>query len=132
MQPCNLTKKKKNKNKINWILTDRCNTRAYTLQYYWLCMSSSKDAAHCKDSTANLLRLFNGGRADHRVVTRRDLTTDYPGNDDNDNSPRPSNSDDVVAINNYYTWNSSRTNSSIHKYAWRARMKVLIVLYNIS
>jgi len=88
-------------------------------------MSSSKDTAHCKDSTSNLLRLFNDGRPDHRVVTRRDLITDYPaGNDDdNDNSPQSSNSDGAVAINNYYTWNSSRTNSPIHKYAWRARMR---------
>ncbi|XP_025205023.1 uncharacterized protein LOC112601549 [Melanaphis sacchari] len=79
-------------------------------------MSSSKDTAHCKDSTSNLLKLLNGERLDHRVVTRQDLTTDYPLNDDdNDNSTQPSNSESVVAINNYYTWNSSRTNSPIHK-----------------
>jgi len=81
-------------------------------------MPSSKGKTNRKDSTSNLLRLFHGGRADHRVVTRQDLTTDYP---ENDNSPRTSNSDGGVAINNYYTWNSSRTNSSIHKYAYCTR-----------
>lgn len=87
-------------------------------------MSSSRDTPQCKDSSINLLKLFNGGRPDHRVVTRQDLTTDYPSNDnDNNDSPRSPTSDSTVAINNYYTWNSSRTNSPIHKYAWRVRTK---------
>ncbi|XP_003243314.1 uncharacterized protein LOC100571867 [Acyrthosiphon pisum] len=87
-------------------------------------MPSSKGKANRKDSTSNLLRLFHGGRTDHRVVTRQDLTTDYP---DNDNSPRTSTSDGGVAINNYYTWNSSRTNSSIHK----ERAEIVSALHSV-
>ncbi|KAE9536550.1 hypothetical protein AGLY_007339 [Aphis glycines] len=91
-------------------------------------MSSSRDTPQCKDSSSNLLKLFNGGRSDHRVVTRQDLITDYSSNDDdNNNSPRSSTSDNAVAINNYYTWNSSRTNSPIHK----ERAQIISALHSV-
>lgn len=82
-----------------------------------------------RDSTANLLRLFKT-QPDHHVVTRQDLTRDYDDDDDDDNcdgtstsscpATPPEGADDSgeVVINNYYTWNSSKTNASILKYVW--------------
>lgn len=89
------------------------------------------------DPAANLLRLFKA-QADHRaVVTRQDLNRDYYDNDSDATiaaaAGHPEDSvagppeypiaeDDngvaaAVTVNNYHTWNSSRTNPSILKYA---------------
>lgn len=88
-------------------------------------MSSEKNTKNKKDSTTNLMRLFKV-QPNNQIVTRQDLVRDYNGetsarssnsdDDDDDNDDDNNNENDIISINNYYTWNSSRTNASIHKY----------------
>lgn len=86
-------------------------------------MTSKKVATN---STENLLRLFKV-QPTHHVITRQDLVMDYDVDtmtsenskidDDNANTTLGQvESTETIAINNYYTWNSHRTNKSFHKY----------------
>lgn len=82
-------------------------------------MSTTADAAAGSfDSTTNLLRLFET-QPNHHVITRQDLTRVY---DKSHPAVPPSSDGAAAAINHYYTWNSSSTNASIHKYV-RVRRK---------
>ncbi|VVC45994.1 Hypothetical protein CINCED_3A025121 [Cinara cedri] len=94
-------------------------------------MSPKKAAVTTTNSTTDLLRMFHA-QPNHHVVTRKDLAIDYnkisPNVAENAKVDENDDDDDVVAttsgkfenagpitINNYYTWNSHRTNKSFHK-----------------
>jgi hypothetical protein len=87
-------------------------------------MSSENNPKNDKDSTTNLMRLFKV-QPDHQLVTRQDLTRDYNSgtsarslnsDDEDENDDNDDDNNNFISINNYYTWNSSITNASIHKY----------------
>ncbi|XP_025419262.1 uncharacterized protein LOC112689662 [Sipha flava] len=86
-------------------------------------MSSENNPKNDKDSTTNLMRLFKV-QPDHQLVTRQDLTRDYNSgtsarslnsDDEDENDDNDDDNNNFISINNYYTWNSSITNASIHK-----------------
>lgn len=95
-------------------------------------MPQKKSKVAATNSTADLLRMFKM-QPNHHVVTRQDLAVDYDksspatatkidGDDDNNDdvatTSRKIESAGIVPINNYYTWNSHRTNKSFHKYVF--------------
>lgn len=74
-----------------------------------------------RESAVNLLRLFKV-EPTHRVITRQDLQRVYDANPSSSTAAGLSRDTDNengnesnIAINHYYTWNSSQTNASIHK-----------------
>lgn len=84
--------------------------------------SSSDSSDESKDSETDLLRLYKVQPHNH-VVTRQDLNRDYH----NESHSTVTHAEPI--INNYYTWNSSRTNATIHKYVREIHYLQVIFTY---